>query len=209
MDQHVLSAWLLRAFGRSGPGPAVLSVYDKLLDAYDDFPATEFMTEVDAHSTEPERAISAMEAPAAEAARRLRKSTKLLPAGMYAVVGQGDSVKAAGPQVSDKGVREGMHLFVSEYQIPSPRPEDRRALANFAGLMYQRAPKTEAAIMRLGLHYDYAAQRVLDRLMPGMKSNLATDRGNTRRLHSACGEVPPAEFEAAYHQRLQATSEAA
>lgn len=32
---------------------------------------------------------------------------------------------------------------------------------------------------------------------------------NTRRLHSACGDVPPAEFEAAYHQRLQATSEAA
>ena len=31
---------------------------------------------------------------------------------------------------------------------------------------------------------------------------------NTRRLHSACGDVPPAEFEAAYHS-LQATSEAA
>ena len=30
-----------------------------------------------------------------------------------------------------------------------------------------------------------------------------------RRLHSACGDVPPAEFEAAYHQRLQATIEAA
>lgn len=32
---------------------------------------------------------------------------------------------------------------------------------------------------------------------------------NSRRLHSACGDVPPAEFEAAYHQRLQATTEAA
>jgi putative transposase len=32
---------------------------------------------------------------------------------------------------------------------------------------------------------------------------------NTRRLHSACGDVPPAEFEAAYHQRLQAATEAA
>jgi putative transposase len=31
----------------------------------------------------------------------------------------------------------------------------------------------------------------------------------TDRLHSACGEIPPAEFEAAYHQRLQATTEAA
>jgi putative transposase len=32
---------------------------------------------------------------------------------------------------------------------------------------------------------------------------------NTRRLHSACGDIPPAEFEAAYHQRLQAATEAA
>ncbi len=31
---------------------------------------------------------------------------------------------------------------------------------------------------------------------------------NEQRLHSACGDIPPAEFEAAYHQRLQA-SEAA
>ena len=26
---------------------------------------------------------------------------------------------------------------------------------------------------------------------------------NDQRLHSACGDIPPAEFEAAYHQRLQ------
>lgn len=32
---------------------------------------------------------------------------------------------------------------------------------------------------------------------------------NTRRLHEACGDVPPAEFEAAYHSRLRAASEAA
>jgi putative transposase len=32
---------------------------------------------------------------------------------------------------------------------------------------------------------------------------------NTRRLHSACGDIPPAEYEAAYHSRLQATTEAA
>ena len=32
---------------------------------------------------------------------------------------------------------------------------------------------------------------------------------NTRRLHSACGDVLPAEFEQAYHQRLSATTEAA
>ena len=31
---------------------------------------------------------------------------------------------------------------------------------------------------------------------------------NTRRLHGACGDVPPAEFEAAYHQRLAATEAA-
>lgn len=32
---------------------------------------------------------------------------------------------------------------------------------------------------------------------------------NTRRLHSGCGDIPPAEFEAAYHQRLEATTAAA
>jgi putative transposase len=34
------------------------------------------------------------------------------------------------------------------------------------------------------------------------------DFWNTRRLHSACGDIPPAEFEAAYHQ-LRAVAEAA
>ena len=33
--------------------------------------------------------------------------------------------------------------------------------------------------------------------------------GTPARLHSACGDIPPAEFEAAYHQRLAATAEAA
>jgi putative transposase len=31
---------------------------------------------------------------------------------------------------------------------------------------------------------------------------------NAERLHSACGDIPPAEFEAAYHHRLQATEAA-
>ncbi len=35
------------------------------------------------------------------------------------------------------------------------------------------------------------------------------DRWNTQRLHSACGDIPPAEFEAAYHSALQATTAAA
>jgi transposase InsO family protein len=34
-------------------------------------------------------------------------------------------------------------------------------------------------------------------------------RSNTDRLHSACGRVPPAEYETAYHQRLEATTLAA
>jgi putative transposase len=32
---------------------------------------------------------------------------------------------------------------------------------------------------------------------------------NSHRLHGACGDVPPAEFEAAYHSRLRATNAAA
>lgn len=32
---------------------------------------------------------------------------------------------------------------------------------------------------------------------------------NAERLHGACGDIPPAEFEAAYHQRLQAATAAA
>ena len=32
---------------------------------------------------------------------------------------------------------------------------------------------------------------------------------NTRRLHSACGDVPPTEFEATYHQRQVEASVAA
>ena len=32
---------------------------------------------------------------------------------------------------------------------------------------------------------------------------------NAQRLHGACGDIPPAEFEAAYHQRLQEAIEAA
>ena len=35
------------------------------------------------------------------------------------------------------------------------------------------------------------------------------DFWNTHRLHEACGDIPPAEFEAAYHSRLQTTNEAA
>jgi len=35
------------------------------------------------------------------------------------------------------------------------------------------------------------------------------DWWNRQRLHEACGDVPPAEFEAAYHSRLQTTGEAA
>jgi putative transposase len=32
---------------------------------------------------------------------------------------------------------------------------------------------------------------------------------NAERLHGACGDIPPVEFEAAYHQRLQVTTAAA
>ena len=43
---------------------------------------------------------------------------------------------------------------------------------------------------------------------PEPRPGAATSRSSEQRLHSACGDIPPAEFEAAYQQRLQATEAA-
>jgi hypothetical protein len=133
------------------------------------------MTEVDAHSTAIERGIGEIEAPGSRAAIRLAKRVKNLPPGLYAVVPSHAAIQSSGPALSDKGVREGLRILVSELQVPSPSQADRTALGRFAGLMYERAPKNETAIMRFGARYDLAAQQALDRLMPGTRTGLATE----------------------------------
>jgi hypothetical protein len=173
-EQHVVSEWLLRAFAGRGPEGTTLALFDKATGLHDVATANTFMTETDVHSIEIEDGIEGIETPAAAAARRLAKRVRNLPPGLYAVVSEGANVRTGGPGVSDKGVRGGMRLLVSDHQVPSPSADDRRVLGRYAGLMYQRAPKNEAAIMRLGTDYDAAAQQALNRLLPGMKTGLET-----------------------------------
>jgi hypothetical protein len=167
MEQHIISAWLLRAFARRARGDWVLHVYDKVLTSYADSIAVE-------------QGIGKIEGPAARAASNLAKRAKGLPGGLYAIVGPGEAVLTEGPALSDKGVFEGMRLLVSQHQLPSPSASDRLALANYAGLMYERAPKLEAALVQWGVVFGEAAQAVLDRLVPGMHSGLSRDVSDRR-----------------------------
>lgn len=155
-------------------------MYDKATGLYDSVKPDDFLTEVDAHSPAIERGIGDIEGPASQAARRLAKRVKNLPPGLYAVVSSQDETRAVGPAVSDKGVHQGMRLLVSEFQIPSPSDSDRIALANYAGLMYQRAPGTEASMTRWGVGYNRGAQQILDRFMTGVRSRLAAEFAQRR-----------------------------
>lgn len=181
MDQHIISAWVLRAFGRPVGRKRFLHVYDKALDSYSDVSVDDFLAETDAHSIAVEQGLARIEGPASQVARRLAKLTKLLPPGLYAIVGPDDPVQTAGPALTDQGVFQGMRLLVSEHQVPSPSRHDRQALASYAALIYQRAPKLEAALVEFGLVYDQAAQAALDRLMPGTWSGLLPRDVSARR----------------------------
>lgn len=187
MDQHVISEWLLRAFARKAPGGLLLEVYDKATGLCEDAAPAKFMIELDAHSTEVERGLEKIETPAAQAALRLAKRVKILPPGLYAVVEPDAETRAVGPELSDNGVFEGMRLLVGERQVPSPSPADRLALGRYAALMYQRAPKIEAAARQLAVDYEVGAQLALDRLMPGIRSKLAwaVEERRSRILASA------------------------
>ena len=183
----MISEWLLRAFARKAPGGLLLEVYDKATGLCEDAAPAKFMIELDAHSTQVERGLEKIETPAAQAALRLAKRVKILPPGLYAVVEPDAETRAAGPELSDKGVFEGMRLLVGEGQVPSPSPVDRLALGRYVALMYQRAPKIEAAARQLEVDYEVGAQLALDRLMPGMRSKLAwvVEERRSRILGSA------------------------
>ncbi len=181
MEQHVISEWLLRAFAHPVPGRRALEIYDKATGQYATADPKTFMTEVDAHSTAIELGIGRIEGPAAIAARRLAKNVKGLPPGVYAVVPTGAGISSGGPPLSDEGTYAGIRLLVSRHQVPAPSPVDRAALLTYAGLMYQRSPTTEAAMLRLRDLYNLAAQRTLDGLMPGMPTGLDLEQEISRR----------------------------
>jgi len=187
LDQHVISEWLLKAFARKTPGGLRLDVYNKATGLYEDATPAKFLVELDAHSAEVERGLEKIETPAAQAAHRLAKRVKALPPGLYAVVEASAEIRAVGPELSDEGVFQGMRLLVGERQVPSPSLADRLALGRYAALMYQRAPKIEAAARQLEVDYEIGAQLALDRLMPGMRSKLAwvVEERRSRILGSA------------------------
>jgi hypothetical protein len=179
VKQHVISKWLLKAFGRHEAGRVILTAFDKSTGEIGDHDADEFMVEADAHSNEIEDAIERLETPAAAAAMRLVKRTRHLPRGLYAVMAEGTPVRATGT-IRDVGVRSGMRLQVPEQEVPSPSCADRLAIANYAGLMYQRSPKVETAILQWGRDYDHAAQEALSRRLPGLRTGLSSELARRR-----------------------------
>lgn len=181
MQQHVLSGWLLKAFATLDSRHA-LAVYDKAAGSFGQTTAEEFMTELDAHPTTIEAAFGAIEAQAAAAAQRLRKRVKYIPAGMYAFVNEPSSSML--PESIEYG---GMKLMYTGLEIQAPSPQDQLALAEYVALMYQRAPRLEAAILAFGHAYDRGAQLALDFLAPGIRSGLSTEitKGRERMIQRA------------------------
>jgi hypothetical protein len=178
VEQHTISEWLLRAFAKGSH----LAAYEKETGAYTTVDPKDFLIEVDAHSDSIEDGIGKIEGPAATAGRNLAKwvRSQHLPAGLYAISPTENVSHFGPPGVKDVGVREGMRLFVGERDIPSPKPAERAALARYAGLMYQRAPRTEEAILAWGRAFDLAAQSVFDRLLPGFHAGLQTELSHRR-----------------------------
>lgn len=173
MIQHVLSEWLLAAFsGGRGRELAVYNIETRSIESAD--PAT-FLAETDAHSPEIEAGINDIEGPASAAARQLNKLVKNLPPGLYAMTLGLVLARPTGAgtiRVEDAPVVEGMRLITTEVELPMPPEPARRALLRYAGLMYQRAPVTEAAMILMGKTFNRAAQATLDQMWPGMSAGL-------------------------------------
>ncbi len=162
--QHLISGWLLRAFSRGG---STLAAFDKLDGSYLDVGVNDFLAELDAHGSEIEQAINELETPAAAAALRLRKRVSRLPAGLYAMA---LTDELSEPELTDHGVMAGMRLLVGTRTLAQPPDADREALSRYAALMYQRAPRTEAAMRSYDEAFDRGARQALDELLPEAKS---------------------------------------
>jgi hypothetical protein len=154
--------------------------FDKSTGSYGRHYVDEFLVEIDGHSTDVETEIGRLEGPAAAAARRLSSRARPLPAGLYAVMPSGPDVQASGPALRDGGVFGDMRIFVGEHTVSGPSPADRAALSKYAGLMYQRAPKTENAILRWGEAMDAAARAEIKRLLPRVEPELLTSLQHRR-----------------------------
>lgn len=189
MDQHIISAWYLRAFSRRVGRKPLLHVYDKAEDSIEQVSVDDFLAETDAHSAETERQIETLEGPASEAARRLVKRVKVLQPGMYALAELDAPTVSVGPSHFSAGHSGATELMVTRHQIASPSAPDMAALAAYAGLMYWRAPKVQVGIAEMRRTYDVAAQRVLDVLMPGMQTETldGIDKRRLRAVKSASG----------------------
>jgi hypothetical protein len=61
--QHVITGWLLRAFGARVRGEWILQVFDKALGTYDEISSEEFLAETDAHSSTVEQGFERIEGP--------------------------------------------------------------------------------------------------------------------------------------------------
>jgi transposase InsO family protein len=106
-----------------------------------------------------------------------------------------------------------------------PRPlEPGRYLA----IRYTERPAEEGAVASVGSEGDSYDNALAETVHGSYTTELINRRGpwrtvdqvelatarwvrrwNERRLHGACGDVPPAEYEAAYHRALTAGKEVA
>lgn len=178
--QHVISEWLLKAFSRPYGGRSIVTAYDKTTGEYVEHDSSDFLVEVGAHPDAVEAEISRIETPAAQAARSLLKRAKNYPPGLYAIQEQAEDLSASGPAMADAGMYRSSRLLVTQHSIRGPSATEREALARYAGLMYQRAPKTEASMLRWGQAFDRGIQDVLDRELPGAQNPGVTTLAHRR-----------------------------
>src|SRR5438132_1184331 len=134
MDQHVISAFLLRRFARMVGQRRMLTVFDKATGRVEPMDVRNFLTEPNAHSAEIETEIGRIEGPASRALWDLSKAMRRVSPGIYAVGEAGSARVVHGPAVEDMGVRAGMHIHVTQHQVPGLADPERAALLRFVAL---------------------------------------------------------------------------
>ena len=196
MEQHVISAFLLRGFARVVDQRRTLTAFDKRSGTHVEIDVRDFLTESDTHPVEVEHDFNLVETKAARAIFELRKSMRAVAPGMYAV---GSERLIEGDPIEDVGVHEGTRLYVTRHQVAGLPPAEQEALLRFVALMYQRAPGMEAAILEFGRAYDAAVRETLARYRPWYSVPLVTDRAGYRQRITAraldiAGKLRPANW---------------